>query len=385
MIRVFSSAFLLTAGIFLAGCSGFFVGEDNSIPPTELQDINETVQVDTLWVKDVGIGLDETEVNLVPAVIDFNIYTVDREGQVTSLSLETGNMNWQVELDNIITGGIGAGDGVLMVGNTKGELIVLNADTGEQLWRKQLSSVMLAAPLIQDGIIVVRTGDGKVVGLKKEQGEQLWVYDRGVPVLTLRGNSSPIIGGRELVFTGFDSGKIAAVGIKHGRLLWEASAAVARGRSDLERLVDIDAGMILIGRVLYAVTYQGRIVAIDALEGEVLWAKEMSSYAGIAVDERQVYVTDAESNLWAVDRVSGDLLWKQDKLAHRKLTAPASVGDHVMVGDFEGYIHVLSRLDGELIGRKKLDGDGYLVKPVVEGDRIFVYGNGGELSAFRVY
>lgn len=373
--------------IYLTGCGlteTFFGGEDNAIPPTELTDINKTVQVRSVWSKDVGVGLSEAFVDLQPAMTGTDIVTVDREGQLTSLDPQNGNINWQVELETTITGGVGYGEGLLIVGNNSGEIIVLDEQNGAVKWQKELSSVMLAAPLVQDDVLIVRTGDGKIYGLNADNGNQLWVYDRGVPVLTLRGNSSPLIGGGELLFTGFDSGKVAAVGVKHGRLLWEANAAVARGRSDLERLVDIDGNMILIGRVLYVATYQGRIVAIDALEGDILWAKEMSSYAGIAADERHLYVTDSDSNLWAVDRVSGDMLWKQEKLAYRKLTAPASVGDYVLVGDFEGYVHVLSRLDGEIIGREKIDSKGFHVQPKTDGDTVYIYGNGGTLAALQI-
>ncbi len=383
MMRMLSLVVVLLASVLLNGC-GIFGGEDNSIPPTELQDINETTKVTQQWSKNVGVGLDEVMLNLKPAIVDYDIYTVDREGQVSALNLENGAVKWQVELDTEITGGVGAGQGIVVVGNSRGVIIVLDAENGNELWRKQLSSVMLSAPLIQDQFLVVRIGDGRLYGLDINDGGQLWVYDRGVPVLTLRGNSSPIIGGRELVFTGFDSGKVAAVGVKHGRLLWEANAAVPRGRSDLERLVDIDANLILIGQALYAVTYQGQIVAIDALEGEILWAKEMSSYAGMASDDRHIYVTDADSNIWAVDRVTGDFLWKQDKLAHRKLTAPVVVDNYVVVGDFEGYIHVLSTQDGELIGREKVDGDGFHVQPLADAGTLYFYSNGGDLSALRI-
>lgn len=383
MKRFFYTTFILILTLLLSAC-GLFSGEDNSIPPTELTEITKTKQLQSVWSKNVGVGADEVIVHLQPAIVGFEIFTVDREGQVSALNLENGNINWQIKLDTTISGGVGAGEGLLVVGSTSGELIVLDASNGEVKWRRYLSSVMLSRPLIQEDILVVRTGDGKIYGLDSDNGGQRWVYDRGVPVLTLRGNSTPVIGGRELVFTGFDSGKVAAVGIKQGRLLWEANAAVPRGRSDLERLVDIDSNMILIGRVLYVVSYQGRIVAIDALEGEVLWSKEMSSHAGMAADDRYIYVTDSESNLWAVDRITGELLWKQDKLAYRKLTAPAAVGEHVLVADFEGYVHVLSRHDGEFVGREKLDGDGYQGQPLVDGDIIYLYGKGGKLAALRI-
>ena len=378
--RVFS---LMIFSLLLSGC-GFFSGDDNSIPPTELEDINETVRISTVWNKNVGVGVDEVMVNLTPLIIDSEIFTVDREGEVTALDLATGSIKWQVELDMLITGGIGGGGGLLIVGNTRGEIIVLNAHDGSIKWQRQMSSVMLSAPLIVDDVLLVRTGDGSIYALGAELGELLWVYDRGVPVLTLRGNSSSLLGGRELIFTGFDSGKITAVVIKDGRLFWEISAAIPAGRTDLERLVDIDGGMILMGRILYAVTYQGKLIAINAMEGKVVWSKDMSSYAGIAADERQVYVTDSDSNVWAVDRFTGSKLWKQDKLAYRKLTAPVSVGDYILVGDYDGYIHVLSQLDGSLVGRNRVDSDGFFVQPQISADVVYIYGNGGQLSALRI-
>ena len=387
MMRIYTLSIIILFSLYLTGCGwtkSLFGGEDNSIPPTELEDITESVQIRSVWSENTGVGLDEAFVTLQPAITESNIYTVDREGQVTSLNLGTGSVNWQVELDMTITGGVGAGRGILIIGNNRGEIIVLNADDGSVKWKKELSSVILSAPLVQDDVLMVRTGDGRVFGLNAENGSQKWVYDRGVPVLTLRGNSSPLIGGRELVFTGFDSGKVAAVGVQHGRLLWEANATVPKGRSDLERLVDIDGNMVLVGRVLYVVTYQGRIVAVDAIEGEILWAKEMSSYAGISANERHIYVTDSESNLWAVDRVSGNMIWKQDKLAYRQLTAPVSIGEYILVGDFEGYVHIISQLDGGLVGREKIDGDGFHVQPQADGDTVYIYGNGGKLAALQI-
>lgn len=375
---------LLLISFSLTAC-GFFGGDDNAIPPTELEDIEKSARISAAWSQSVGVGVDEVMVDLRPAIAGDEIFTVDREGQVTALSLSSGKINWQVDLDTTITGGVGVGDGIVVVGNTFGEIVVLDAENGTFKWQKELSSVMLSPPLIQDDVMVVRTGDGKIVALETAGGQQLWVYDRGVPVLTLRGNSSPVIGGKELVFTGFDSGKVTAVVIKNGRPYWEVNAAVPRGRTDMERLVDIDGSMILLGRILYVVTYQGNIVAIDAVEGKILWSKEMSSYAGITISERHIYVTDSDSNLWSVDRVSGNFLWKQDKLAYRKLTAPAVVGEYVIVGDYEGYVHILSQMDGGLVGREKIDSDGFHVQPLVDDSgTLYIYGNGGKLSALRV-
>ncbi|MCK5696951.1 MAG: outer membrane protein assembly factor BamB [Gammaproteobacteria bacterium] len=387
MKRIFTFVTILLMSLLLTACGwteSIFGGDDNSIPPTELEDITESAKIHSVWSKDIGVGLDDAFVDLQPAIIGSDIIGVDREGQVTSLSLETGDINWQIELEMTITGGVGSGNGIIIVGNSRGEIIVLDVNNGTLLWKKELSSVMLSVPLIKDGILVVRTGDGRIFGLNTENGAQIWVYDRGVPVLTLRGNSSPLMGGRELVFSGFDSGKVVALGVQHGRVLWEANATLAKGRSDLERLVDIDGTMLLVGRVLYVVTYQGNIVALDALEGKILWSKEMSSYAGLSVDKGSVYITDSDSNIWSLDRISGKMLWKQDKLAYRKLTAPVIVGNMVVMGDYEGYIHIISQLDGSLIGRNKINSDGFHIQPQVDADTVYIYGNGGTLSALKI-
>lgn len=378
---------LLLVSLLLGGCesiSSLFSGKDNSIPPTELEDITPVVSLRPLWDKKVGVGTDDAMVNLNPAFSVSDIYTVDREGQVTSLNKSSGQINWQMELDIIVTSGLGFGNDMLFLGNDIGELIVLDAENGQLKWKKELSSVILSAPLTVADIVIARTGDGKLYGLNVENGEQLWVYDRGVPVLTLRGNSAPLLGGDQLVFAGFDSGKVTALGVEHGRLLWETSASTASGRSDLERLVDIDGDMLLIGRVLYVVTYQGRAVALDAIAGEVLWAREMSSSTGLGADERHIYVTDSDSNVWALDRQSGESLWKQDKLTYRQVTKPVALDDYVLVADFEGYVHLLTRYEGEFAGRLRVDKDGVSIHPVVDEEVLYIYGNGGKLSALEI-
>ncbi len=384
MLRI---CLILLVSLSLAACEsikGIFAGSDNSIPPTELEAITPEVSLRTIWEKKVGVGTDRDMVNLKPAFGISNVYTVDREGKVTSLDKSNGQINWQTELDVIVTGGLGLGNEMLFLGNDTGEIIVLNAEDGQLKWKKELSSVILSAPVTVGDIVIVRTGDGRLYGLNAVNGEQVWIYDRGVPVLTLRGNSNSLLGGEQLVFTGFDSGKVTALGVDQGRLLWEISAALPSGRSDLERLVDIDGDMVLLGRVLFAVTYNGRVVAIDAIEGEILWSRDMSSYTGLGVDERHIYVTDADSNVWALDAQSGDSLWKQNKLAYRRVTKPVALDNYVMVADFEGYIHALSRMEGDFAGRIKVDDDGISISPAVDEQVLYVYGNGGKLTALEL-
>ncbi len=362
----------------------FFTGEDNAQPPTELKEFNNRVSLASVWSKDVGEGNDEALVQLLPAISGATISLIDRNGLLSQLDRFSGKQIWQTDLDMIITGGLGVDDELLFLSNDNAQLIALKSKTGAQHWKKSLSSISLSKPLVSGEMVVARTLDGKLYGLLKDNAKQIWIYDRGVPVLTFRGNSSPIIGGDELVFTGFDSGKVAAIGLQHGRLLWESTASVARGRSDIERMVDIDGDPILVGRSLFVVTINGRVVSIDALTGKLNWARDISSFVGIGFDKRNIYITDSDNNIWAFGQENGDSLWKQDKLKYRHLTAPMVYDDYLLVADFEGYVHVLSTTDGELIGRKQFDKEGYLLSPIRHKDEIYIYGNSGNITSIKL-
>jgi len=380
-------SFCLLLLLQLQSCStidDFLNGEDNAEPPTELKEFNKSVSIQSQWSKDIGSGSDDAFVQLFPAIVANTITVVDREGKMSQLDRYNGKTLWQKDLDMIVTGGLGVSQDMLFVSNDQAELIALETASGKQEWSKTLSSISLSKPLVTKDVVVARTLDGKIYGLLKENSKQLWIYDRGVPVLTYRGNSSPILGGNELVFTGFDSGKVAAIGLQHGRLLWETTAAVPRGRSDIERMVDIDGDPVLIDKRLFIVTANGRVVSIDAITGKLIWAREISSFVGLGVDKKNIYVTDVDNNIWAFGQESGEILWKQDKLKYRSLTAPIVKGNHLLVADFEGYIHVLSTADGELIGRKQFDSNGYLLAPILHKDDIYLYGKSGLLTAIKL-
>jgi outer membrane protein assembly factor BamB len=372
--------------LLLQSCSfdDFINGEDNALPPTELSDINNTIGITEQWSSDAGAGNDEAFVRLYPAISDTAIYTIDRDGDIVAFDRDTGSKQWEKDLDMTITSGLGHDDETLYVANDNAEILALDINSGEEKWKKSLSSIALSQPLTSGDILIVRTLDGKLYGLSREDGVQNWIYDRGVPVLTYRGNSSLVLGGDKLVFTGFDSGKVTAVGIEQGQLLWETTAAVARGRSDIERIVDIDGDPILAGRSLFVVTINGRIVSIDAITGKLNWARDMSSFVGIGADERNIYITDSDNNIWAFGQENGNILWKQDKLKYRFLTAPTVQDDNVMVLDFEGYLHILSTIDGEIIGRKQFDSDGYLLPVIQNDEELFLYGNSGSIRSIKL-
>ena len=376
---------LLLAGM-LGGCSsmsGYLGGEDNAEPPAKLEKLQDPVALKRLWSARIGVGYDSQFVRLVPAVSDEYLLAADRKGRVAAYAAGSGKRLWEIRTDAPISAGPGVGDDLVLLGTSDARILALALEDGELLWETNVSSEVLSVPQIDRGVVVVQSIDGNVTGLDAADGRQLWIYDRDVPVLTLRGTSTPAVG-YGAVIAGFASGKVAALTIDQGFVAWETSVAVPKGRSEIERMVDIDGDPVIMGGAVYVVTYQGRVAVIDAQSGNLGWTRDLSSYAGLGVDFAQVYITDQDSNVWALTRDSGGSVWKQDKLSNRSLTAPTPINNYVDVGDFEGYVHLLSRYDGHIAGRIKIDSKGVSARPLVVGDVMYVYGNGGTLAAYTL-
>ncbi len=377
---------LLFSLAMLSGCStvkGLMPAKDTSEPPAPLVEFTPRVEVETLWTRDVGGGSKDDQLELVPAVTSGRIFAADPRGRVKALNSADGTVLWETNVKARISGATGAGDGLVLLGTTEGEVIALGQENGEARWRKGLSSEILSAPAASRGVVVVRTVDGKLFGLDSSNGQRVWTFDRGVPVLTLRGTASPVIEG-DIVLNGFDNGRLAAVSLVDGRPLWDSRITVPSGRTEIERMVDLDAEPIVIGDAVYAVTFQGRVAALDLNSGRTIWRREMSSYAGIGADDGNLYVTDELSHVWALDRYTSASLWRQTKLQARMVTAPVRHQDYVVVGDGEGYLHLLDHQDGQFVGRARIDKAGIAVPPVIRGDRIYVFGRGGSLSALQL-
>jgi outer membrane protein assembly factor BamB len=373
---------IVVALALLSGCS-WFGDKDNAEPPAELTAFNEQVKLKRIWSRDTGSGTDEQFVQLVPFVAGERVFVADRSGAVRAYTLDKGEQLWHAKTRVAISAGPGGGDGLMVVGSSDADLIALDAETGEERWRTAVSSEVLSVPLIYRGIVVVQTVDGYLAGLDASSGERLWVQGRTVPVLTLRGTSTALVEGGAVI-AGFANGKITALDIKSGAPLWEAVVAVPSGRSELQRMVDVDANPVVRDGVLYVVSFQGQMAAVGLQNGRLLWNRDMSAYAGIAVDAGQVYVTDENSEVWALDRDTGASLWKQSALRRRALTGPTVAGGYVAVGDFAGYVHLLARLDGSIVGRVKVDSKGILAPPVALGDRLLVLGAGGKLVLYQL-
>jgi len=373
-------AAVLTLAVLAAGCSS---NSKKELPPAELTQFNEEVVLKKLWSRSIGEGQGEKYNTLVPAIENDRIFAADVTGEVYALNRLTGDVAWERDLDLPVSGAVGVGYGLLTLGTLKGEVIALDASTGKERWRSRVSSEVLAPPANNGDVVVVQTQDDRLIGLDAATGERRWIYESSPAVLTLRGTGAPIVTNR-LAIAGLSSGKVVAVDIQNGVPVWESRVAVPQGRSELDRVVDIDGGLLLSGGTLYVSTYQGRVAGLDLESGRVLWQRDASSYVGVAQGFGNVYVSEASGTVESVDERSSSALWSNDSMARRQLSAPEVFSSYIAVGDFEGYLHLLSQVDGRFVGRERIDSDGLRARPLVVGDTIYVYGNSGKLEALTV-
>ena len=373
-------ALLLMAG--LAACAS--PARDLPAPPPPPPTAFEPgVDVSALWTARVGRTPPTDSYRLPPAVAEGRVYVADAGGRLHAFDADSGQRLWQVELDFTPGGGPGVGAAAIVVAGREGEVAGLAPTDGRLLWRSAVSSEVMAVPAVADSMVVVRSGDGRVTGLSADSGRRVWTYDHTPPVLTLRGTSSPQIAGRSLAVVGLDNGRLLALDLRDGNVLWEAEVAAPRGRTELERMVDIDGDPVVFGREVYAASYQGRLVAAALANGRIAWSRDFSSHVGQAVDSERVYAVDVDNKLWAFDRFSGASIWRQEALRAVQLTAPAVYGDYLLVGDSEGYLNWLSLQDGELLDRTRVGGAIHQ-PPLVHDGRVHVLTSRGELAVYRL-
>jgi outer membrane protein assembly factor BamB len=354
----------------------------NVEPPAELVDFNERLRVDRVWSMGMGGGEEALRLALAPAVDGDATYLAGHDGKVTAVNTADGRSRWSTDLDMHLSAGPGTGDGLVLVGSPDGAIVALDATSGAQRWRATLAGEVLARPAASDGTVVVHTVDGRVHGLNAADGSGVWSYEQAVPRLSLRGSAPPVIVG-DAVLCAFDNGKVAALSLAEGDLLWSAMVAPARGRTELERLVDIDSTVQVSGDDVFAVGFQGRAAMLARASGQIWWARDLSSYRGLALDADSMYVTGAESAVLSLGRRDGTEQWRQEAMRLRGLTGPAIDGDAVVVGDFEGYLHWLDRATGEIIARVKAGGTRISNAPVAAGGLVLVQSDDGKVYAFR--
>jgi len=374
------NAALLALAVMVVGCSS---NSKKELPPAELQDFTAEVELQSEWNRSVGSGQGDTYSLLAPAVDGDHIYAAGADGVVMAMDRFSGDVLWKQDIERPISGAIGVGAGLVVVGTLKGEVIALDQSTGEQKWIALVPSEVLSAPAVNSDVVVVQTQDDRVIAFDAASGNQRWLYENQPAVLTLRGTSAPVLTSR-LAIAGFSTGKVVAIDLARGIPVWEQRVAVPQGRSELDRIVDIDGNLIATDDTLYVVSYQGRVAGLDINSGRVLWQREASSYAGLAQGLGSVYVSLVSGTIEAVDERSASALWSNDSLARRQLSAPEVFSSYLAFGDFEGYLHLVSQVDGHFVGRKHIDSDGVRARPLVVGDWMYVFGNSGELVALTI-
>jgi outer membrane protein assembly factor BamB len=316
-------------------------------------------------------------------VVDGKLVVADGLDWLHVYDARSGKLRWELRTGLAVTGGIGVTGEALLVGTRRGQVVAYALQDGHVMWRASVSSEVLAPPAVADGVAVVRSGDGKLFGLNALDGKQLWMFERSVPTLSLHGTGSAVIADDE-VFAGLANGKLVALNLRDGSLLWEVAVATPQGRSELERMVDVDADPLVMGDTVYAVAYQGRVVALERSSGRELWARDMSSFHNMSADEHALYVSDDQGRVWAFDRSSGAALWKQEKLRKRSVSAPVLFGNYLVVADFQGYLHWLARDDGRLVGRYHVDDAGLVNAPYPVAKLLYVLGRDGVVVALRI-
>jgi outer membrane protein assembly factor BamB len=349
--------------------------------PAELVELNATLPVKKLWSTSVGGGGEKLQLALGLAENSGVLYAAARDGKVRAIDEATGRTRWDADTDAELSAGPSAGDGLVVVGTTGGAVIALEADTGKQRWRAKVSGEVLAAPLVAGDRVIVRSVEGRLRALNAADGKEAWMVEDIVPRLTLRGTSPPVRAG-ETVLCGFDSGRVMAVGRANGDILWQAQVSSPRGRTELERLADIDAAVRVAGEEVYAVGYQGRIAMIALDGGQLWWARDLSSYSGLGIDDTQLYVATSDGDVVALRRRDGGTVWQQTGLKRRALGTPAVHLGAIVVGDFDGYLHWMDRDSGRFVARERPGDARIAAAPVAVGDRLFVIDEGGKVVAY---
>jgi outer membrane protein assembly factor BamB len=371
----------LAALLIAAGCS-----KDKDVElPAKLVDFPQTLSVKKLWDDGVGGGKKQTKLRLGlgPAIDNGIVFAANHKGEILAVSLETGRDVWVKKLKLPISAGPEANFGMVVAGTSKGAVIALDGATGRQLWRSQINSELLSSPAISERVVVMRSVDGRLHGLDAHSGKLLWSVEQQVPRLSLRGTAIPIVA-KEIAISGFDNGKVMAVSLSTGDTIWDTALASPHGRTELDRLVDIDSAVRVVGDNVFAAGFQGRTAMLALDSGQLWWSHDMSSYRGLSVDEENLYVTESDGAVVAMRQRDGAEIWRNDKLKRRGLSTPVITSTAIAVADFQGYLHWLDKSTGVLVARQRIKKKQRVSNPPVSsGDTVVVLTDAGTLAAYR--
>ena len=365
---------LVTAS--LSGCAGmtrnlnpmnWFGSKSTAEKPAQLVSFKPSVNIKNTWQASVGASQD---IAFVPAIVLDAIYSADSKGQLTKLNALTGKTEWQIATGTPLSAGVGASIDTEYVGTAKGEVLAFD-EAGKKRWATQLSSEVLGVPKAAEGLVVVRTEDGHIYGLNADDGKQKWMYQRVLPALILRSQASLLIT-KGAIFAGYPGGKLIALSLDTGNVGWEVNVAQPRGASEIERVSDVTSMPVIDDKEVCAAAYQGRVACFEIHTGNLIWAKDISSTAGLTMDDTNLYISDDQGNVVALDKTQGTSVWKQDQLHARRLSTPRRIGNYLAVGDLEGYVHLLALDDGHFVGRTATDGSAIISQPQERNDSLIV-------------
>jgi outer membrane protein assembly factor BamB len=404
----FSGLLVAALVLTLPGCAWLgsvnpFGGDDEGTGPSPLMDFEPEGRLQEQWDASIGSGLGERYTLLQPAVRNDRIYAADAYGRVESRDLDSGERRWQTRIGtpdggllsglvfwgrdddggSFLTGGVGADDSTVFVGTTEGSVVALRAQDGAELWRAKLSSEILAPPASDGERVFVPTLDGRLTALSRSDGSRIWSFATQVPVLSLRGTGTPVVS-EPLVFNGSANGRLTALRAEDGQTVWDHVVAVPSGRSELERMADVDSAPLITPRGAYVSSYQGAVKSLRLQDGNVQWERPISSHGSLAAGYGQLYVTDEDGALHALEQDTGTEAWQQDGLLRRGVTGPAVFGAYVAVADADGWLHVFAQSDGRPVARIRVDRSGVRVAPVGLGDQVLIQGNGGRLALYAL-
>jgi outer membrane protein assembly factor BamB len=372
---VFAAAMLA-----LAACSS----KDKKVDePAKLIDIKSpTVRIQKIWGASVGGGGKKQRLGLGLAASDSRLFAAGRDGDVAAFDLKTGKQIWRTKTELPLAGGTGVGAELVVVGSLDGQVVALSAANGAQRWRADVSGEVLSSPAVAENDVSVRTVDGKLRALAAADGKEIWSAEQQIPKLTLRGVAAPVVA-RDLALTGFDNGRVLAVSLSDGATVWDSPVSPPHGRTELERLNDIDSAVKVVGDDVFVAGFQGRAAMLALDSGQIWWTRDVSSYRGVDVDDDQMYVATSLGELVAMKRRSGAEVWRNDSLKNRGLSAPAVVGDYVVVADLEGYVHYFDRITGNIAGRAKTAGYRVTNPPLAVNGILYVISDKGDVVALH--
>ena len=382
MSNAFRIISLIAVTSLLTAC-GLFGDKEKELEPMELVDFDPTLKIKKIWSAKLGGDAEFLRVALRPAGDGNRVYAASHDGKVSAFDPESGKRIWETRLDAELSAGPGVGEGHVVVAAKDGFVVALDASSGEEKWRADVSGESLARPLIKGEIVVVQTIDNRVEALSLFDGRSRWTVVQSAPVLTMRGSASPVAVGTTVI-AGFDSGRVIAMDLDTGTIVWESLISPPQGRSDLDRLSDIDGAIAVVAQDIYVAGYQGRLASLASESGQVLWNREISSFAGVAADWNSVYTVRDDGEIIAMTRRAGAETWRNASLLRREPTLPVPFNTTVVVGDLEGYVHFLSNIDGEAVARVRLGSKGISNAPLVIANRLYVQSDGGDLAAYVV-